>query len=63
MLTRAEVREPRSANRSATLERYVYGADGSCRAKDARSRVMAGEVLLIDYLADLAREPHFVSRQ
>ena len=48
---------------SATLERYVYGSDGSCRAKDARSKVMAGGVSLVDYLADLAREPHVVSRQ
>lgn len=48
---------------SATLERYVYGGDGACRAKDARSRVMAGEVSVIDFLAELAREPHFVSRQ
>jgi hypothetical protein len=48
---------------SSTLERYVYGGDGSCRAKDARSRVMAGEASVVDYLAQLAREPHFVSRQ
>lgn len=48
---------------SATLERYVYGGDGTCRAKDSRSRVMGGEVSVIDYLADLAREPHFTSRQ
>ena len=48
---------------SATLERYVYGGDGSCRAKDARSRVMAGELSVVDYLAELAREPHFVSRE
>lgn len=48
---------------SATLERYIYGGDGSCRAKDARSRVMAGDASIVEYLAELAREPHFVSRR
>lgn len=48
---------------SATLERYIYGSDGRCRAKAARGRVMAGEATVVDYLAELAREPHFVSRQ
>lgn len=48
---------------SATMERYVYGSEGSCRAKDARSKIMAGNISVLDYLADLAREPHVVSRQ
>ena len=48
---------------SATLERYVYGGDGDCRAKEARGRVMAGDVSLVDYLTELAREPHFTSRE
>src|SRR5690606_613608 len=48
---------------SGTIERYVYGGEGSCRAKDARSRVMAGETSLVNYLAELAREPHFTQRQ
>jgi hypothetical protein len=48
---------------SATLERYVYGSEGSCRAKEARSKVMAGQISVIDFLAELAREPHFTARR
>jgi hypothetical protein len=47
---------------SATLERYVYGSTGECRAKEARAQVMAGQVSILDFLAALAREPHFTSR-
>ena len=48
---------------SATLERYVYGSDGRCRAKNARSTVMTGQPTIVDFLAALASEPHFVTRQ
>lgn len=47
---------------SGTLSRYVYGAEGNCRDKEAREKAMTGEASIVDYLADLAREPHFVQR-
>jgi hypothetical protein len=47
---------------SATLERYVYGSDGRCRAKGARTKAMTTELPILDFLAELAGEPHFVSR-
>lgn len=47
---------------SGTMSRYVYGSAGTCRDPQARSRVMAGETSIVDYLAELAREPHFVER-
>lgn len=48
---------------SGTMERYVYGGAGTCRAKDAQSRVMTGETSIVNYLAELARELHFTERQ
>lgn len=47
---------------SGTMSRYVYGGQEACRDKDARTRVMAGETSIVDYLAELAREPHFIER-
>jgi hypothetical protein len=47
---------------SDTMARYVYGSAGSCRAPEAQGRAMASETSIVDYLAELAREPHFVSR-
>lgn len=47
---------------SGTMSRYVYGSSGTCRDPAARARVMAGETSIIDYLAELARESHFVER-
>ncbi len=47
---------------SGTMSRYVYGSAGSCRDPQARGRAMAGETSIVDYLAELAREPHFVER-
>lgn len=48
---------------SGTLERYVYGSEGRCRAKVARTRAEKGEVSILEFLADLAQEPHVVSRK
>lgn len=47
---------------SGTMSRYLYGSAGSCRDPQARGRAMAGETSIVDYLAELAREPHFVER-
>lgn len=47
---------------SGTLSNYVYGGQEDCRDKDARIRVMSGETSIVDFLAELAREPHFVER-
>lgn len=47
---------------SGTMSRYVYGSSGTCRDPAARTRVMAGETSIVDYLAELAREPHFIER-
>lgn len=47
---------------SGTLSNYVYGGQANCRDKDARVRIMSGETSIVDYLAELAREPHFVGR-
>lgn len=47
---------------SGTMTRYVYGSSGTCRDPAARARVMAGETSIVDYLAELAREPHFTER-
>lgn len=48
---------------SGTLSNYVYGGQADCRDKDARVRIMSGETSIVDYLAELAREPHFVERK
>lgn len=47
---------------SGTMSRYVYGGQEACRDKVARTRVMAGDTSIVDYLAELAREPHFIER-
>lgn len=47
---------------SGTMSRYIYGGQESCRDKEARTRVIAGETSIVDYLAELAREPHFIER-
>jgi Protein of unknown function (DUF1592)/Protein of unknown function (DUF1588)/Protein of unknown function (DUF1595)/Protein of unknown function (DUF1587) len=47
---------------SGTMTRYIYGSDGECRDPSARSRVMSGETSIVDFLAELAKEPHFVER-
>lgn len=47
---------------SGTMTRYVYGSEGECRAASAATRVMNGETSILDFLAELAREPHFVQR-
>ncbi len=47
---------------SETMTRYVYGSGGTCRAPDAQSKVMSGESTIVEFLADLARAPHFASR-
>lgn len=47
---------------SGTMSRYVYGGQESCRDKVARTRVITGETSIVDYLAELASEPHFVER-
>lgn len=47
---------------SGTMSRYVYGGQEACRDKVARTRVIAGETSIVDYLAELAREPHFIER-
>jgi hypothetical protein len=48
---------------AGTLTRYAYGSSGACRDKEARTQVVEGQISIIDYLAELAREPHFVTRQ
>lgn len=48
---------------SGTMSRYIYGSEETCRDKDARTRVIAGETSIVDFLAELAREPHFVERR
>lgn len=47
---------------SNTLVRYVYGSDGTCRAPESQARVMSGDSSIVDFLAELAREPHFTQR-
>ncbi len=47
---------------SDTMARYVYGSEGDCRAKDSQMRAISGETSIVSYLAELAREPHFTSR-
>lgn len=48
---------------SGTFENYFYGSSGSRRAREARSRLVAEGGALVDYLAELAGEPHFIERK
>ncbi len=48
---------------SGTMSNYIYGGQESCRDKVSRTRVISGETSIIDFLAELAREPHFVQRR
>jgi hypothetical protein len=47
---------------SGTMTRYVYGGSGTCRAPETRARAMSGETSIVDFLAELAKAQHFVSR-
>lgn len=47
---------------SGTLERYSYGGSGTCRAAASRVAMMEGRASLLEFLAQLAGEPHFVER-
>ena len=47
---------------SGTMARYVYGADEQCLDPTSRTRAISGETSVVDFLAELAKEPHFVER-
>jgi hypothetical protein len=44
---------------------WLFGGAGGqgCLAEDARSELVAGDIGMIDYLAELAAAPHFASRR